>query len=181
MSARTVPLLHSPWEDMHRAEKQGGYDPVGSEQQPPGTAMSVLVSPILLPAIFSQASLPLNTSRPRSPPLPLPIPVPRVAYELKMRECCRSCRAARISPSGHVVAGPRSASSAHAHSPAPSHSPSPSRALAKPVSGADTAVLCIAFPIVRRKGCASSCVDRYGPTMLSRTALDRSERACVKR
>ena len=36
-------------------------------------------------------------------------------HELKILECCRSCRAINSSPRGHVVAGPRSASAVHAH------------------------------------------------------------------
>ena len=41
-------------------------------------------------------------------------------YELKILECCISCRAINTSPKGQVVAGPNSASFVHPQNPSDS-------------------------------------------------------------
>ena len=91
-----------------------------------------------------------------------------VGQLLKMRECCKSCRARRISPSGHVFAGPSKVSS----KPSSGLSESPvRRSLHRNLSLATNG----------RMACSKICCALYGPMSFRRTDAESKLRAWRKR
>ena len=103
----------------------------------------------------------------------MPRSKPRVGWQgagqlLNMRECCKSCRARRISPRGHVFAGPSKVSS----KPSSELSKSPVRKfLHRNPSLATNG----------RTACSKICCAPYGPISFRRTDAESRLRAWRKR